>query len=74
MKTEWSFVKALIKLVGQVLLLVVSAGLVSLLSKFQEVSASFTQNPSLENLVFLVVYGVLFLLRNWLKVNGVKLP
>jgi hypothetical protein len=74
MKTEWSFVKALVKLVGQVLLLIVSSGLVALLSKFQAVSSSFAQSPSLESLVFLVVYGVLFLLRNWLKVNGMNLP
>jgi hypothetical protein len=74
MSNKWSLVKALVKLVGQVVLLVVSAGLVSLLSKWQAMSDAFLQNPSVEKLVFLVVYGILFLLRNWLKVNGVKLP
>jgi hypothetical protein len=74
MSNQWSLVKALVKLVGQVVLLVVSAGLVSLLSKWQAMADAFLQNPSVEKLVFLVVYGVLFLLRNWFKVNGVKLP
>jgi hypothetical protein len=74
MSNHWSFVKALVKLVGQVVLLIVSAGLVSLLSKWQVMADAFLQNPSVEKLVFLVVFGVLFLLRNWLKVNGVKLP
>jgi hypothetical protein len=74
MSNQWSLVKALVKLVGQVVLLIVSAGLVSLLSKWQVMADAFLQNPSVEKLVFLVVFGVLFLLRNWLKVNGVKLP
>jgi hypothetical protein len=74
MTVRWSFFKALVKLVGQVILLIVSSGLVALLSKFQAVSNSFVQNPSLENFVFIAVYGVLFLLRNWIKVSGINLP
>jgi hypothetical protein len=74
MRVKWSFFKAFVKLVGQVVLLIISSGLVALLSKFQAVSNSFVQNPSLENFVFIAVYGVLFLLRNWLKVSGINLP
>jgi hypothetical protein len=74
MRSKWSFFKAVVKLVGQVVLIIVSSGLVALLSKFQTVSNSFVQNPSLENYVFIAVYGVLFLLRNWLKVSGINLP
>jgi hypothetical protein len=74
MNTQWSFVKAFVKLVGQVLLLIISSGLVALLSKFQSVANSFSQSPSLESFVFIVVYGCLFLLRNWLKVKGWNLP
>jgi hypothetical protein len=74
MGTQWSFVKALVKLIGQVLLLIISSGLIALLSKFQAVANSFSQSPSLESFVFIVVYGCLFLLRNWLKVKGWNLP
>jgi hypothetical protein len=74
MSTQWSFVKALVKLIGQVLLLIISAGLIALLSKFEAVANSFSQSPSLESFVFIVVYGCLFLLRNWLKVRGWNLP
>jgi len=72
MDKGWSLGKALVKYVGQVILLIISAGLVSLLSNFQQVSVTFTENPTLEKLTFLIVYAILFLIRNRLKFEGVK--
>ncbi|GIW67942.1 MAG: hypothetical protein KatS3mg096_810 [Candidatus Parcubacteria bacterium] len=63
MKYSWwvSFKKAIV----QVIVLVLTGGLTTLASNLPPVS----ENPSVQVLVFYVLFVVLNMLRNWLKQN-----